>query len=121
MTQSVASNASVNHGIQLKNFPRSNDFIVPIDIQRDKLSTFLLMYQTHCQRIIDTILCANCDDVERYLNHFWNGIPSHLMELMSSPFMVNVIECADSILYTVSQQTKIRLLNSQLFRQLKML
>jgi len=28
-----------------------------------KVSTFLMMYRTHCQRILDTILRANFDEV----------------------------------------------------------
>ena len=87
---------------QLRHFPRAPDFVIPFDIQRDKLSTFLIMYRSHCQRILDTFVVANSEDVHKYLSHFWSVIPQHLTELLDHQFMVNVIECADSVLYSVS-------------------
>jgi hypothetical protein len=60
------------------------------------------MYRSHCQRILDTFIIANAEEVEKYLIHFWNGIPQHLCDVLENQFMVNVIECADSVLYTVS-------------------
>ncbi len=86
----------------LRHFPRANDFVIPTDVQKDKLSTFLIMYRSHCQRILDTFIIANAEEVEKYLIHFWNGIPQHLCDVLENQFMVNVIECADSVLYTVS-------------------
>ncbi|CAG2166767.1 unnamed protein product [Oppiella nova] len=76
------------------------EIVIPFEIQRDKLSTFLIMYRSHCQRILDTFVVANTDEVNKYLSHFWTGIPHHLMDLLENEFMVNVIECADSVLYS---------------------
>ena len=87
---------------QLRHFPRTSEFVIPADVRRDQLSTFLLMYRSHCQRVLDTFLMANSEDICKYLSHFWSGIPQHLFEVLSHPFMECVIECADSVLYSVS-------------------
>ena len=60
------------------------------------------MYRSHCQRVLDTFVVANSEDVHKYVSHFWSGIPQHLTELLDNQFMANVIECADSVLYSVS-------------------
>lgn len=99
-----------NTGNLIKTFPRANDFQTPYGLSKEKVSTFLLMYRTHCQRLIDAFVCANYEDVENYLNHFWSGIPNHLQDVFDNEFMVNVIECADSVMYKVSSSKLIRVL-----------
>lgn len=41
----------------LKNKPA---FFIPFQV-----STFIMMYRTHCQRILDTVIRANFDEVGR--------------------------------------------------------
>jgi len=83
----------------LRNFPSSFDLFVPTGISYDRIDTFLLMYKTHCHRIIDAIICSEFDDVQVYLNHFWSEIPEHLHCLLEMEFLSRVIELCDMLFY----------------------
>jgi regulatory factor X 4 len=58
-----------------------------------------MMYRTHCQRILDTIIRANFDEVQTFLLHFWQGVPPHLSQILESNSVINLIGVCDSILY----------------------
>ena len=85
----------------LRTFPSSFDLFVPSGISYDRLDTFLLMYKTHCHRMIDAILCSDFEDVQVYLNHFWSEIPEHLTGLLETEFLSRVIETCDILFYEV--------------------
>ena len=42
---------------------------------------------------------ANFDEVQTFILHFWQGIPSHLSQILHSNCVVNLIGVCDSILY----------------------
>lgn len=90
-----------------------------------------MMYRTHCQRILDTVIRANFDEVwipllynhillfivywktktaqqnslyhtvqvQSFLLHFWQGMPPHMLPVLGSPTVVNIVGVCDSILY----------------------
>lgn len=90
----------------LRTFPSSFDLFVPNGISYDKLDTFLLMYKTHCHRMIDAILCSDFSDIQVYLNHFWTEIPEHLVCLLETDFLSRVVETCDNLFYEVSQLSR---------------
>uniref|UniRef100_A0A2K5ZVL3 Regulatory factor X4 n=2 Tax=Cercopithecidae TaxID=9527 RepID=A0A2K5ZVL3_MANLE len=63
------------------------------------VSTFIMMYRTHCQRILDTVIRANFDEVQSFLLHFWQGMPPHMLPVLGSSTVVNIVGVCDSILY----------------------
>lgn len=84
------------------NFPTVDDFVQrPAIISERILHTFLLMYQNHSQRILDTFQLANVEELERTITHFWTMMPIHLGQLLAHPFLLVVIECIDTLLYRV--------------------
>ncbi|CAG2111142.1 unnamed protein product, partial [Medioppia subpectinata] len=83
----------------LPQFPNLKELILNNTMDRDKISTFVMMYRTHCQRILDTIIRANFDEVQTFLLHFWQGVPPHLSPILQSNSVVNLIGVCDSILY----------------------
>ncbi|XP_048242629.1 DNA-binding protein RFX6-like [Haliotis rufescens] len=88
-------------GTLLPEFPDANNLILPEDIDREKMETFIMMYRTHCQRILDTVISANFDEVQNFLLHFWQGMPEHLVEVLKAEVLADVIALCDSILYKV--------------------
>ncbi|XP_011792399.1 PREDICTED: transcription factor RFX4 [Mandrillus leucophaeus] len=66
---------------------------------QSKVSTFIMMYRTHCQRILDTVIRANFDEVQSFLLHFWQGMPPHMLPVLGSSTVVNIVGVCDSILY----------------------
>jgi regulatory factor X 6 len=86
----------------LRTFPSSFDLFVPTGISYERLDTFLLMYKTHCHRMIDAILSSDFGDVQVYLNHFWSEIPEHLLSLVETDFLSRVVETCDNLFYEVS-------------------
>uniref|UniRef100_A0A8D0R778 DNA-binding protein RFX6 n=1 Tax=Sus scrofa TaxID=9823 RepID=A0A8D0R778_PIG len=64
-----------------------------------QVSTFIMMYRTHCQRILDTVIRANFDEVQSFLLHFWQGMPPHMLPVLGSSTVVNIVGVCDSILY----------------------
>lgn len=86
-----------------QNFPTAGDFkFVPEDVPLEMVSTFLLMYKSHTQRILDTFQLANIEELERTVTHFWSEMPTHLRQLLVSPMLLTLVECVDSLLYRVS-------------------
>ncbi|XP_022097820.1 DNA-binding protein RFX6-like, partial [Acanthaster planci] len=92
---------SSKSGTLLPDFPTAGNLVIPDDISSEKVETFLLMYQTHCQRILDTIVSSNFEEVQNFLLHFWQGMPKHMQSLLSSDVIIDVIALCDSVLYKV--------------------
>ncbi|KAH9398802.1 regulatory factor X, 4 (influences HLA class II expression) [Tyrophagus putrescentiae] len=63
------------------------------------VSTFLLMYRAHCQRILDAIVRANFEELNTLVYHFWQKIPHHLVPVLSSPLLINLLGICDIRLY----------------------
>uniref|UniRef100_A0A8C4WZM2 Regulatory factor X, 4 n=1 Tax=Eptatretus burgeri TaxID=7764 RepID=A0A8C4WZM2_EPTBU len=86
-------------GTLLPEFPSVLDLHLPSNVPEEKVSTFIMMYRTHCQRILDTVIRANFDEVQSFLLHFWQGMPAHMLPVLGSPTVVNIVGVCDSILY----------------------
>ena len=98
----------------MRSFPRSYDLShIPSNIDSYELDTFLLMYKTHCDRLLDSFLCDQLDDVHLYIKHFWSQIPEHFNQLLSSnsssstfspsnDFIASIIETCDYLFYEVN-------------------
>ncbi|KAG7279007.1 hypothetical protein CRUP_001948 [Coryphaenoides rupestris] len=89
--QTVAYSPRSKLGTLLPDFPNVKDLNLPASLPEDKVSTFIMMYRTHCQRILDT--------VQSFLLHFWQGMPPHMLPVLGSPTVVNIVGVCDSILY----------------------
>lgn len=86
-------------------YPKCDDFeyIRPTDISSQIVSTFLLMYRSHCERLFDLFQLANVDEMRRSIQNFWHQMPTHLASFVSSsPFSYQVIKFIDTLLYRVS-------------------
>ena len=66
-----------------------------------QVMTFLMMYKTHCQRILDTVISANFEEIQNFLLHFWQGMPDHLVSLLNSDVIIDLVTFCDTILYKV--------------------
>ncbi|XP_025085503.1 DNA-binding protein RFX6-like [Pomacea canaliculata] len=88
-------------GTLLPEFPEVDNLILPEDVCPEKMKTLLMMYRTHCQRILDTVISANFDEVQNLLLHFWQGMPGHLTQLLHSDILCAIVALCDSILYKV--------------------
>ncbi|ELT87881.1 hypothetical protein CAPTEDRAFT_108705, partial [Capitella teleta] len=86
-------------GTLLPDFPDARFLNLPENVPRDKMETLMLMYRTHCQRIIDAVVSANFYEVKNLLLHFWQGMPDHLSPLLDSSIICDVIPVCDDILY----------------------
>lgn len=64
-----------------------------------QVSTFLLMYRAHCQRILDAIVRANFEEVHTLVYHFWQQIPHHLISVLNSNLLINLLAICDIHLY----------------------
>ncbi|XP_054706636.1 transcription factor RFX4-like [Uloborus diversus] len=87
------------NGAVLPEFPSVKDLHLPASVDVEKMNTFLIMYRTHCQRLLDTIVRASFDEVQNFLLHFWQGIPPHLFPVLESNALVNLVGVCDCILY----------------------
>lgn len=71
------------------------------EVSVDLLNTFLIMYQQHSSRVLDTFQLANATELEKTVIHFWNEMPEHLAPLMADSLLVDIIESVDTLLYQV--------------------
>ncbi|XP_022247761.1 DNA-binding protein RFX6-like [Limulus polyphemus] len=83
------------------------DLKLPADVQQDKMETFLIMYHTHCQQIIDIVISASFLQVQHFLKHFWLGIPDHLQEILDKPVLRSVVAVYDGELYKTIEEVLI--------------
>ncbi|ESP00087.1 hypothetical protein LOTGIDRAFT_113173, partial [Lottia gigantea] len=97
--QVIAYSPRSKLGTLLPDFPSVREIKIPANIEEEKVSTFLVMYRTHCQRILDTVIRANFDEVQNFLMHFWQGMPSHIVPILDSSTIVMLVGVCDSILY----------------------
>ncbi|XP_052286771.1 DNA-binding protein RFX6-like isoform X2 [Dreissena polymorpha] len=88
-------------GTLLPEFPSAQYLLLPANIQREKVETFIMMYKTHCQCILDTAINANFEEIQNFLLHFWQGLPEHLLPLVDQEIIIDIICVCDSILYKV--------------------
>ncbi|KAK0068119.1 DNA-binding protein RFX6-like isoform X1, partial [Biomphalaria pfeifferi] len=88
-------------GTLLPEFPNAHKFKLPSSDITEKMNTLLIMYRTHSQRILDSVITANFEEIQNLLVHFWQGFPEHLQSLLSYPVTCHVIAICDSILYSV--------------------
>ncbi|PIK62355.1 putative DNA-binding protein RFX6 [Apostichopus japonicus] len=86
-------------GTLLPEFPNAEHLILPFTISKEKADTLLVMYKTHCQCILDTVINAAFDEIPNFLLHFWQGMPDHLLPLVDNNIVVDLICICDSILY----------------------
>ncbi|XP_014681494.1 PREDICTED: transcription factor RFX4-like isoform X2 [Priapulus caudatus] len=86
-------------GTLLPEFPSAKDIMVPTGVEDDKIATFLMMYRTHCQRILDTVIRANFSEIRDFLVHYWQGMPVHMTSLLGSTVIVQLVSVCDSITY----------------------
>ncbi|TRY85203.1 hypothetical protein DNTS_009248 [Danionella cerebrum] len=87
--QTVAYSPRSKLGTLLPDFPNVKDLNLPASLPEEKVSTFIMMYRTHCQRILDTVIRANFDE----------GMPPHMLPVLGSSTVVNIVGVCDSILY----------------------
>ncbi|CAH1796789.1 unnamed protein product [Owenia fusiformis] len=98
--QSVSYSPRSKLGTILPDFPSLDEVKLPLSVSREKVTTFLMMYRTHCQRILDTVIRANFDEVQSFLLHFWQGMPDHIIPVLGYPVIANLIGICDSITYS---------------------
>ncbi|XP_036376155.1 transcription factor RFX4 isoform X2 [Megalops cyprinoides] len=97
--QTVAYSPRSKLGTLLPDFPNVKDLNLPASLPEEKVSTFIMMYRTHCQRILDTVIRANFDEVQSFLLHYWQGMPAHMLPVLGSSTVANIVGVCDSILY----------------------
>ncbi|XP_046859039.1 transcription factor RFX4-like [Xenia sp. Carnegie-2017] len=85
----------------LPKFPNAADMILKDGLSVDKVDTFIVMYRTHCQRLLDSVMNANFNEVHKLLLHFWGGMPTHMAQVLQSDAVVDVIIVCDSLLYRI--------------------
>ncbi|XP_076307282.1 DNA-binding protein RFX6-like isoform X2 [Tachypleus tridentatus] len=86
-------------GTLLPEFPDSAKLNVPKNLQADKVQIFLTMYRTHCQCILDTAISQHFEEIRSFLLHFWQGLPDHMLPLVKTQFVDDIIAICDWILY----------------------
>eukprot|EP00918_Siedleckia_nematoides_P067445 GHVU01146850.1.p1 GENE.GHVU01146850.1~~GHVU01146850.1.p1 ORF type:complete len:264 (+),score=20.75 GHVU01146850.1:224-1015(+) len=82
-------------------FPIVERMELPSSMSRDMLNTFMVMYRTHCQRILDSVVRASFKDIQSFLYHFWQGMPSHLHPILATEIVSDLIAVSDTVLYKV--------------------
>ncbi|KAL0267710.1 UNVERIFIED_CONTAM: hypothetical protein PYX00_009902 [Menopon gallinae] len=97
--KSITSTKNKGTSTVLPQFPNMKEISFPPHVSKDKVTSFILMYHTHCQRIFDTIIRGTLDEAYQFLQHFWQGVPSHLTGLLNTNTVVNMVGVCDSILY----------------------
>ncbi|XP_067933865.1 DNA-binding protein RFX6-like [Watersipora subatra] len=87
-------------GTLLPDFFSPYHLSLPTGVNPSKLETFLVMYRTHCQYILDTIIAVHFLELPSLLLHFWQEIPEHMLPLLEQPIVVSLIKHCDTILYS---------------------
>ena len=84
---------------RLPEFPSLRDLCLPPGVPEERVATFIMMYRAHCQRLLDTVIRASFDEVPTFLLHYWQGMPGHMIGVVGSNVVVNIVGVCDSILY----------------------
>ncbi|XP_029181624.2 DNA-binding protein RFX6-like isoform X1 [Acropora millepora] len=92
---------SSKSGTLLPEFPNAANVHLPEGVSMHKVETFIMMYRTHCQRMLDTVVSANFEGVQNFITHFWQGMPSHIISVLECPVVVDIVAICDSISYKV--------------------
>uniref|UniRef100_A0A672FBH1 DNA-binding protein RFX6 n=1 Tax=Salarias fasciatus TaxID=181472 RepID=A0A672FBH1_SALFA len=85
-------------GTLLPDFPTAQHLHL---VLQGTVDTLIMMYKTHCQCVLDNAINANFQEIQNFLLHFWQGMPDHLLPLLRSPVIVDIVCVCDSILYKV--------------------
>lgn len=101
------NNQSINNGptVSLPEFPNVNELRLRTTRSHfnkrliNLYSAFLMMYRTHCQRILDTLIRCNLSELNTFINYFWQSVPEHLKCVLSEPVFHCLIAICDCILY----------------------
>ncbi|XP_033607917.1 transcription factor RFX4-like [Cryptotermes secundus] len=80
-------------------FPNLQDVSLPVGVPHQLFCSFFTMYRTHCLRVFNFIYRNELDEVKEFLQHFWKGVPLHLMDILGSNAVVNMVGMCDSLLY----------------------
>ncbi|PSN56072.1 hypothetical protein C0J52_05872, partial [Blattella germanica] len=80
-------------------FPNLQDVPLPSNVPHQLFRSFFTMYRAHCLRIFNSICRNELDEVQEFLSHFWKGVPLHLMGILGSNAVVNMVGVCDSVLY----------------------
>ncbi|KAI1297249.1 Transcription factor RFX4 [Halotydeus destructor] len=83
----------------MKDFPDCDKLNLPDHIDSNKMATFLIMYRTHCNQLLDIYSNGKFKEVQMYIGHFWTSIPEHLISLMQLEFTSLVVKCCDNLFY----------------------
>ncbi|XP_072182085.1 DNA-binding protein RFX6-like [Diadema setosum] len=86
-------------GTLLPDFPHAQQMALPYAVSPERVETLLVMYKTHSQCILDTVINSSFDEIQNFLLHFWQGMPDHLQPLLDNPVVIDLICICDSILY----------------------
>ena len=68
MIQAVVAPSRPRFCTLLPPFPSVEEVKLPGEIPQEKLATFMIMYRAHCQRIFDTVVKANFEEVSHGKN-----------------------------------------------------
>ncbi|XP_047124396.1 DNA-binding protein RFX6 isoform X1 [Hydra vulgaris] len=93
--------SAAKSGSLLPDFPSPHQLHLPYHVETCKLDTFMVMYRTHCQCLLDTAVAKNYEAIHQYLVHFWQGIPNHLKSLFEVPEIISLICVCDAITFMV--------------------
>ena len=85
----------------LPDFPDTSYLDLSPPSYKTKLETFMIMYRTHCQRIMDSVIRANFEEVNDLMVHFWQGMPPHMLEVLNYSITLHIITICDIMLYRV--------------------
>ncbi|XP_062504663.1 transcription factor RFX4-like isoform X2 [Corticium candelabrum] len=95
-----ATSPGFNVGSLLPSFPNAKDLDLTPEL-KSTVETFIMMYRTHCQRILIAVSRANFDDVHSFLLHFWQGLPDHLQSLLELDLVTDIVGYCDCLLSKV--------------------
>lgn len=112
------TNLSINHDltingstINLPEFPNVKELRLRTRSQHysnkhliSLYSTFLMMYRTHCQRILNTLIRCNLNELNTFISYFWQAVPEHLKCVLAEPVFHCLIAICDCILFKCMTQ-----------------
>jgi hypothetical protein len=73
--------------------------VAAVPDQLPLLTSFVLMYRTHCERVLDSLLRCNLPEFHGYLAYFWQSLPQHLQPLLSQPSLHALLGLCDCLFY----------------------
>ncbi|KAG1652784.1 Transcription factor RFX4 [Nymphon striatum] len=85
--------------ILIPDFPKTSDIKLPQNANRMKVDTLLVMYRAHCENFIDAVTSRTFEQAQRYLTHFWQGIPLQMFQLLNQNFIIDIIAVCDVIVF----------------------